>query len=149
YRPAMEPSTDRILTTHTGSLPRPNDLVELLYAADSGELADAQSFQRRVAEAVAASVQQQMEAGVDVVNDGEMGKIGYSTYIAWRHRRLSAESVLPLERGVPVRPGRCHEGGVRGHPPGGLPPPAGLPRLHRAERRRKPRPAAARFAGAR
>jgi len=84
YRPAMERSTDRILTTHTGSLPRPNDLVELLYAADSGDVADPEAFERRVAEAVTASVQQQIEAGVDVVNDGEMGKIGYSTYITSR-----------------------------------------------------------------
>jgi len=80
----MERSTDRILTTHTGSLPRPEDLVELLYASESGQAPDPASLDRRVAEAVVASVRQQVEAGVDVVNDGEMGKISYSTYVTGR-----------------------------------------------------------------
>jgi 5-methyltetrahydropteroyltriglutamate--homocysteine methyltransferase len=80
----MERSTDRILTTHTGSLPRPEDLVELLFAGESGQAPDPASLDRRVAETVVASVRQQVEAGVDVVNDGEMGKISYSTYVTGR-----------------------------------------------------------------
>ena len=77
----MKRSTDRILTTHTGSLPRPDDLVTILYAKDKGELQDNAMFEKRVQEAVSDVVRKQIECGVDVVNDGEAGKIGYSTYV--------------------------------------------------------------------
>src|SRR5438105_5000245 len=80
----MKRSTDRILTTHTGSLPRPRDLTGLLEALDTGQLADPAAFEARVREAVAEIVRRQIDAGVDVVNDGEQGKVGYSTYV--RHR---------------------------------------------------------------
>ena len=76
----MKRSIDRILTTHTGSLPRPDDLVDLLYA----EQADPAALEQRVARAVAESVKQQVAAGLDVVNDGEMGKVSYATYVADR-----------------------------------------------------------------
>jgi 5-methyltetrahydropteroyltriglutamate--homocysteine methyltransferase len=77
----MKRSTDRILTTHTGSLPRPDDLVTMLYANDKGELQDQATFEKRVREAVSEVVRKQIDCGVDVVNDGEAGKIGYSTYV--------------------------------------------------------------------
>ncbi|HJY82707.1 MAG TPA: cobalamin-independent methionine synthase II family protein [Candidatus Binatia bacterium] len=77
----MKRSTERILTTHTGSLPRPDDLVTLLYARDKGELQDQAAFETRVREATAEVVRKQIECGVDVVNDGEAGKVGYSTYV--------------------------------------------------------------------
>ena len=81
----MKRSTDRILTTHTGSLPRPPDLTELLEGLDTGAAAvDQGAFDARVRRAVADIVRQQVEAGVDVVSDGEQGKVGYSTYV--RHR---------------------------------------------------------------
>ena len=80
----MKRSTDRILTTHTGSLPRPWDLTTLLEQLDAGTLADPSAFERRVREAVVEVVRKQIDAGVDVVNDGEQGKVGYSTYV--RHR---------------------------------------------------------------
>ncbi|HLG71016.1 MAG TPA: cobalamin-independent methionine synthase II family protein [Chloroflexota bacterium] len=80
----MERSTQRILTTHTGSLPRPDDLVAMLYAADRGELPDHAAFASRVAEATREIVRKQIEVGVDVINDGEMGKVGYSTYVTGR-----------------------------------------------------------------
>ena len=76
----MKRSTDRILTTHTGSLPRPPDLVEMLMAHDAGK-ADEAALARRVREAVAEIVRKQADAGVDVLNDGEMGKSLYSTYV--------------------------------------------------------------------
>ena len=76
----MKRSTDRILTTHTGSLPRPPDLTELLEGLDTGAAAvDQGAFDARVRRAVADIVRQQVEAGVDVVSDGEQGKVGYST----------------------------------------------------------------------
>jgi 5-methyltetrahydropteroyltriglutamate--homocysteine methyltransferase len=77
----MKRSTDRILTTHTGSLPRPPDLVEMIRANEAGDLADRAAFNERVRAAVAEVVRRQAEAGLDIVNDGEAGKVGYSTYI--------------------------------------------------------------------
>ena len=85
----MNRSTDRILTTHTGSLPRPMDLAAMLEEFDSGELPDRGKFESRVREAVAEVVKIQVEAGVDVVSDGEQGKVGYSTYV--RHRLTGFE----------------------------------------------------------
>ena len=76
----MQRSTERILTTHTGSLPRPDDLVDLLYAAERGEVRDQAAFGERAAQAVADSVRWQRASGLDVVNDGEMAKVSYSTY---------------------------------------------------------------------
>jgi 5-methyltetrahydropteroyltriglutamate--homocysteine methyltransferase len=80
----MQLSTDRILTTHTGSLPRPPDLTATLEALDAGAPPDPSGFEARVRRAVAEVVRQQAEIGLDVVNDGEQGKVGYSTYV--RHR---------------------------------------------------------------
>jgi 5-methyltetrahydropteroyltriglutamate--homocysteine methyltransferase len=70
------------LTTHTGSLPRPADLTPLLQAHEDG--APTPDLDQHVAAAVDDVVRRQVEAGVDVVNDGEMGKIGYSTYVTDR-----------------------------------------------------------------
>jgi 5-methyltetrahydropteroyltriglutamate--homocysteine methyltransferase len=80
----MKRSTDRILTTHTGSLPRPWDLTTQLEELDAGTIPDPAVLQTRVRRAVADIVRHQVEAGVDIVNDGEQGKVGYSTYV--RHR---------------------------------------------------------------
>jgi 5-methyltetrahydropteroyltriglutamate--homocysteine methyltransferase len=80
----MKRSTDRILTTHTGSLPRPWDLTTQLEELDAGTVPDLAAFHVRVRRAVADIVRQQVDAGVDIVNDGEQGKVGYSTYV--RHR---------------------------------------------------------------
>src|SRR5918911_1932632 len=80
----MKRSTDRILTTHPGSLPRPDDLVDLLYARESGEPIDLAALHERVRTAVFESVHQQLEAGIDIVNDGEMSKVSYSTYVTTR-----------------------------------------------------------------
>jgi 5-methyltetrahydropteroyltriglutamate--homocysteine methyltransferase len=80
----MKLSTDRILTTHVGSLPRPAHVAELLMRKDRGEAYDKTELERSVAEAVAAIVQRQAETGIDIIDDGEMSKPGYSTYIADR-----------------------------------------------------------------
>jgi len=77
----MKRSTERILTTHTGSLPRPGDLLQLILDKDGARPVDEVAFERRVGTAVAEAVKKQVEAGLDIVNDGEMGKIGYSTYV--------------------------------------------------------------------
>ena len=80
----MKTSTDRILTTHVGSLPRPAALRELLVKKDQGQPYDNAALARQTREAVTAIVRRQAEAGVDIVDDGEMSKPGYSTYIADR-----------------------------------------------------------------
>jgi 5-methyltetrahydropteroyltriglutamate--homocysteine methyltransferase len=80
----MKTSRDRILTTHVGSLPRPPELKQLLVKKDQGEAYDKTELDRLVREAVADIVRRQAAVGVDIVNDGEMSKPGYSTYIADR-----------------------------------------------------------------
>ena len=77
----MKRSSERILTTHTGSLPRPADLAALLQTKEAGEPQDPAAFAARVKSAVAEAVTRQAAAGVDIVNDGEMGKPSYSTYV--------------------------------------------------------------------
>src|SRR3989442_13638170 len=88
----MKRSTERILTTHTGSLPRPDDLVTMLYAKERGELRDQAAFEARVRTATAEVVRKQLECGVDVVNDGEVSKIGYSTYVRDRLTGFEGEA---------------------------------------------------------
>src|ERR1700728_4562291 len=83
----MQLSTDRILTTHTGSLPRPAGLSLTGPERDAGQLADA----------VQSVVTSQIDAGVDVVNDGEASKVGYSTYVTDRLTGSGGE-------GDPLRP---------------------------------------------
>ena len=88
-------STDRILTTHTGSLPRPADLDTMLFDREEGRLADRGAFERRVAEVVAATVARQIEAGLDVINDGEVGRIGFFSYVKDRLHGFGGE-MIPL-----------------------------------------------------
>lgn len=80
----MRRSTDRILTTHTGSLPRPPGLREMLAGMSAGERPEPNAFAREVRDAVAQIVADQVEAGVDVVNDGEASKVMYATYVTER-----------------------------------------------------------------
>lgn len=80
----MKRSTERILTTHTGSLPRPTEVQELLYAQEGDEPFDQAIFEEQVRSAVQAAVRKQVSAGIDIINDGEMSKISYATYV--KHR---------------------------------------------------------------
>ena len=80
----MKLSTDRILTTHVGSLPRDPDVAEMLLANSRGEDVDSHSFDAAVGRAVNEVVAKQVDAGIDVVSDGEMSKLSYSTYITDR-----------------------------------------------------------------
>jgi 5-methyltetrahydropteroyltriglutamate--homocysteine methyltransferase len=77
----MQRSTDRFLTTHTGSLPRPDDLIRMMYAKEEGVPVEPSALQARVKQAVAEVVRKQAEAGIDIINDGEMSKPSYATYI--------------------------------------------------------------------
>jgi 5-methyltetrahydropteroyltriglutamate--homocysteine methyltransferase len=90
---------DRILTTHVGSLPRPQPVVDVVFAEDRGEAVDRDEYDGIVGKGVADAVRKQVEAGVDVVSDGEMSKIGYATYI--RHR-LSGFELGDVPRATPA-----------------------------------------------
>ena len=74
-------SADRILTTHAGSLPRPDDLVDMIWAQQEGRDVDEAELEARIDSAVAEVVAKQREAGIDLVSDGEMSKTGFSTYV--------------------------------------------------------------------
>ncbi len=77
-------SSDRILTTHAGSLPRPDDLREMVMAKAVGEDYDAAELDARLPGAVAEVVRQQIAAGIDIVNDGEYGKSNFTNYVRER-----------------------------------------------------------------
>ncbi len=81
----MKHSVDRILTTHAGSLPRPDDLVHMMYDSIDGKPQDEAKVRARVKTAVADIVKQQLEAGVDIISDGEMSKFGFSNYVVQRY----------------------------------------------------------------
>src|SRR5580704_12057407 len=80
----MKRSDQRILTTHTGSLPRPADLVEALNAKELGQSHDARVLDSRVSRAIADIVQRQADTGLDVINDGEHSKVSWMAYARGR-----------------------------------------------------------------
>ena len=80
----MKRSVDRILTTHTGSLPRPEKLVELMFQKEEGRAVDAKLLAERVRDSVREIVEHQHAVGIDVVSDGEMSKLSYATYVTER-----------------------------------------------------------------
>jgi 5-methyltetrahydropteroyltriglutamate--homocysteine methyltransferase len=112
----MKTSTDRILTTHTGSLPRPKSLIDLVLRREQGEAVDSATFEAETARAVEAVVALQVKAGVDIVSDGEMSKPSYTTYI--RHRVDGIElDPRAAEKGRDIMIGRdllAHPDFVRG-----------------------------------
>ena len=77
----MQRSADRFLTTHAGSLPRPPDLIRTMFAKEEGVPVDMPALQTQIRDAVAGIVKKQADAGVDLVNDGEMSKPSYATYV--------------------------------------------------------------------
>ena len=93
----MKRSTSRILTTHVGSLPRPPDLMDMMEAKQEGKPFDGEAYATRLRSAVAEMVRKQVELGIDIVDDGELGKPSFLTYV---HERL----------------GGCEPGGPRGSP---------------------------------
>jgi 5-methyltetrahydropteroyltriglutamate--homocysteine methyltransferase len=80
----MRRSSDRILTTHTGSLPRPSSLAQLLRAKERGEPVELSALSSLVTESVEEVVSKQCAAGVDVINDGEQSKVAYAIYVKER-----------------------------------------------------------------
>jgi len=88
-------STDRILTTHVGSLPRPQDVVDLIFAQDRNEAVDPVVFETTVRRAVADVIRMQVDCGVDIPSDGEQSKISYATYIRHRLTGFDGDSQRP------------------------------------------------------
>ncbi len=86
--------TDRIQTTHTGSLPRPDAVLRLLADMDAGHAVDAAASEALLERSVCECVDRQIAAGIDVVNDGEVGKPGYSTYVKDRLTGFGGEGSL-------------------------------------------------------
>src|SRR4029077_10231252 len=87
----MKRSTERFLTTHTGSLPRSEDLVRTMFAKEEGVPVDMAALRARIRAAVAVIVEKDAEAGIDIVNDGEMSKPSYATYIKDRLNGFGGE----------------------------------------------------------
>jgi len=94
----MKTSTDRILTTHVGSLPRQQDVVDLLFAQDRGDPYDEEQFNEVMRRAVRDVVNRQAEIGIDVVSDGETSKISYATYIRHRLTGFEGDSARPTPK---------------------------------------------------
>src|SRR5438552_13868979 len=92
----MKRSVERILTTHTGSLPRPDDLTRTMFAKEEGVPVDSGALAARIRSAVAEVVHKQVEVGVDVINDGEYSKPSYATYVKDRLRGFGGAS-QPLQ----------------------------------------------------
>jgi 5-methyltetrahydropteroyltriglutamate--homocysteine methyltransferase len=91
----MKRSTDRILTTHAGSLPRPPELLEMVIARERGEKIDEAAFETRLKTAVKEMVQNQAAAGIDVISDGEMSKPSFNGYV---NARLTGFEGAPREQ---------------------------------------------------
>ena len=91
----MKRSVDRILTTHTGSLPRPAKLVDIMFAKEEGKTVDATQLKREIRDSVREVVQHQQRIGLDVVSDGEMSKPSYATYVTERLSGFGGESRKP------------------------------------------------------
>src|SRR5258705_13987042 len=105
----MKRSTDRILTTHVGSLARPDELAALLRSKDRGQPYDGAAYTTLVRGAVADVVRKQTEAGVDVVTDGEQGKASFFGYIVERFNGFTRKPAPAGQEGNPRGPSREYQ----------------------------------------
>ncbi len=111
-------SQSRFLTTHVGSLPRPADLIDIMFAREDGLPLDKAAVDAKIDEAVRAIVDKQLRAGIDIVNDGEMPKPSYATYIKDRlngfggagasYRFQDIEDFPAIKERIFADPGRKH-----------------------------------------
>ena len=100
----MKRSTDRILTTHTGSLPRTARVVELLLADEQKSGTRKAELQAAVRDAIAGVVHKQVECGLDIINDGEQGRTDYTVHVLKRLTGYEGESAPPMGTGEPEFP---------------------------------------------
>jgi 5-methyltetrahydropteroyltriglutamate--homocysteine methyltransferase len=94
----MKRSTERILTTHAGALPQPADLKQMHSAQMSGQPVDQTAFAKRVREVVAEVIKKQLDCGLDIINDGEVGKSNFSRYARERLSGFIERQVKPEDR---------------------------------------------------
>ena len=94
----MKRSSERILTTHAGALPQPADLKQMHTAQISGQPIDPETFAKRVREVVAQVVKKQLDCGLDIINDGEVGKSNFSRYARERLSGFIEREVKPEDR---------------------------------------------------
>src|SRR5712691_5635919 len=102
----MKRSTERILTTHVGSLARPDALISILRSKDQGQPYDRETWTRLVRDAVADVVRKQTEAGIDIVTDGEQGKASFFGYIVERFNGFTRKPAPAGQEGNPRGPSR-------------------------------------------
>src|ERR1700757_3409486 len=108
----MRSSVDRILTSHAGSLPRPDELIEANRARDAGESSDKQEFQRILSGAVNDVVRRQQDLGIDIPGDGEFGKsvghrVNYGAWWNYAFQRLGGLDLRgPRPHAITPRPAR-------------------------------------------
>src|SRR5262245_7238104 len=95
----MKRSTQRILTTHVGSLARPDALVPLLQSKDRGQPYDRAIYDKLVREAVTEAVRRQAAAGIDIVTDGEQGKASFFGYVVERFTGFERKAAPPGQEG--------------------------------------------------
>ncbi len=100
----MQRSDDRILTTHVGSLPRSPAFTDLILQRERGEHFDAAEFERAAGQAIAHVVREQIAAGIDVINDGEQPRPGFSTYVYQRMQGFGGVSERPVLRDMDEYP---------------------------------------------
>ncbi|HUI79728.1 MAG TPA: cobalamin-independent methionine synthase II family protein [Bryobacteraceae bacterium] len=100
----MKTSTERILTTHVGSLPRSQEVADLLFAQDRGDKYDAKVFDDAMRRGVEEAIRLQRAAGIDVVSDGETSKISYATYIRHRLTGFEGDSPRPTPQDIDELP---------------------------------------------
>ena len=103
----MKRSIERMLTTHTGSLPRTAKVVELLLAEQTEPGRRKAELTAAVCEAIAYVVGKQVECGIDIINDGEQGRTDYTVHVLDRLAGFEGESSPPLGTGEPEFPGTC------------------------------------------
>ena len=93
----MKRSTDRILTTHVGSLPRPADLLDVVRVKEEGKPVDAKAHAARLRAAVAEVVRKQIDLGIDIVDDGEFGKPSFVSYVNERLGGFEVDREVPRQ----------------------------------------------------
>jgi len=94
----MHTSTDRILTTHAGSIPRGEPLGQMLIDEEAGKPVDGSALQSNIGLRVLHVLQKQAEAGIDIINDGEQGRVGFQTYVTQRMSGFGGVSKRPYGR---------------------------------------------------
>ncbi|NBT99014.1 MAG: epoxyalkane--coenzyme M transferase [Betaproteobacteria bacterium] len=110
-------SNAQILTTHVGSLPRPQDVVDLIFKKERGEPFDQDIFDQTMRAAVDDVIARQVEVGIDIVSDGEMSKISYATYIKDRYSGFDGDSPRRTPADLEAFPGFLTKIGQRGGTP--------------------------------